>query len=299
MEENNVKQKRIIGFSLGIFILVVEALSIVAAIVLDKFGIVTEENKYMLTYIVNAASIYIVGYSILKLILRKVEIVENKEKQKLKITEILLLLCVTIGGTQFINIITQMILTVIKALLNIEINNGVADMLLNSNTIPTIIFAAIVGPIFEEFIFRGTLLKRLRVYGDKTAIIYTAIAFGLFHTNINQIPFAIACGLIFGYAMVKTNNIKWPIFLHIFLNSFSVLITIFTKLELAVPTLVMLLLIVLAIILTLIFVPIVLSTGKVKVSNESKYSKKNLYKNIGYIFTLIVIAIVTVVAAII
>ena len=35
-----------------------------------------------------------------------------------------------------------------------------------------------------------------------------------------------------------------------------------------------------------------------KIENESKYEKKNLYKNIGYIFSVISIVILTIVSAI-
>ena len=52
------------------------------------------------------------------------------------------------------------------------------------------------------------------------------------------------------------------------------------------------------IILTLIFVSIKLSNKEVKIENESKYEKKNLYKNIGYIFSVISIVILTIVSAI-
>ena len=37
---------------------------------------------------------------------------------------------------------------------------------------------------------------------------------------------------------------------------------------------------------------------EVKIENESKYEKKNLYKNIGYIFSVISIVILTIVSAI-
>ena len=297
MEKNILKQKRKLGLSIGIFMIVINAISYLSSFLLVKFDLVTEQNQYVLSYVVNAINIYVIGYAVFKLALRKVECVEKKEKQKLKLTEILLLMCVTVGGAQFVNIITQIILLAIKALLHTDINNNVADMIENSNPIATFIFAALLGPIFEELIFRGTLLKRLRVYGDKTAIIYTAIAFGLFHTNINQIPFAITCGLVLGYSMVRTNNIKWPIFLHIFMNSISVVLSILLKFDLTIPMFIVELLIMISIILTLVFVPIKLSTGKVKVSNESKYDKKNLYKNAGYIFTLVLIVIITVIEA--
>ena len=92
------------------------------------------------------------------------------------------------------------------------------DLITNANHIFTVIFVVIIGPIFEELIFRGLLLKKLRVYGDKTAIIYTGIAFGLFHTNLSQILFATVIGFVMAYVVCKTNDIKYSMIIHIIIN---------------------------------------------------------------------------------
>lgn len=298
MDENILKQKKKIGISLGIFLIISYLAAYALTFLVKKLNIANNENKYLVTYIINAISIYLIGYLFTKLILKNTDEIEKKEKKKLKFSEFLLLVCITIGGAQITNIATQMIMTIVKLIFKIEINNDITTLIQESNTIYLIIFAAILGPIFEELIFRGTMLKKLRVYGDKTAILYTAIAFGLFHCNIAQIPFAIVCGLILGYVVVKTNNIIYPIILHIILNSISVILTILLKLKLW-PVIVLIMLFVLTcIILTLVFVPIKLATNKVKIENESKYKKKNLYKNIGYIFSIIVVIILTIVEAI-
>lgn len=298
MDENILKQKKKIGISLGIFLIISYLAAYALTFLVKKLNIANNENKYLVTYIINAISIYLIGYLFTKLILKNTDEIEKKEKKKLKFSEFLLLVCITIGGAQITNIATQMIMTIVKSIFKIEINNDITTLIQESSTIYLIIFAAILGPIFEELIFRGTMLKKLRVYGDKTAILYTAIAFGLFHCNISQIPFAIVCGLILGYVVVKTNNIIYPIILHIILNSISVILTTLLKLKLW-PVIVLIMLFVLTcIILTLVFVPIKLATNKVKIENESKYKKKNLYKNIGYIFSIIVVIILTIVEAI-
>lgn len=298
MDENILKQKKKIGISLGIFLIISYLAAYALTFLVNKLNIANNENKYLITYIINAISIYLIGYLFTKLILKNTDEIAKKEKKKLKFSEFLLLVCITIGGAQITNIATQMIMTIVKLIFKIEINNDITTLIQESNTIYLIIFAAILGPIFEELIFRGTMLKKLRVYGDKTAILYTAIAFGLFHCNISQIPFAIVCGLILGYVVVKTNNIIYPIILHIILNSISVILTTLLKLKLW-PVIVLIMLFVLTcIILTLVFVPIKLATNKVKIENESKYKKKNLYKNIGYIFSIIVVIILTIVEAI-
>ena len=298
MSENILKQKKKIGISIGIFLIASNLVAYALTFLSNKLDITSYVNIYLISYLINAISIYLIGYGVIKLILKNTDEIEKKEKKKLKFSEFLLLICITIGGSQILNVVTQIIISIIKIIFKIEINNNITTLMQGSNTIYLVIFAAILGPIFEELIFRGTMLKKLRLYGDKTAIIYTAIAFGLFHCNIAQIPFAIACGLILGYAYVKTNNIIYPIILHIILNSISVLLITLLKYELWLPIILIILLILTCIVLTLVFVPINLATHKVKIENESKYEKKNLYKNIGYIFSIIVVIILTVVSAI-
>ena len=91
-------------------------------------------------------------------------------------------------------------------------------MLEGSNWIWSLIFAGILSPIIEEMMFRGVMLNKLRRYGDKVAIITTAILFGLFHANFSQFFYAVALGMIFAYVALKTGTIKYSIILHIVVN---------------------------------------------------------------------------------
>ncbi|MCL2539734.1 MAG: CPBP family intramembrane metalloprotease, partial [Oscillospiraceae bacterium] len=72
--------------------------------------------------------------------------------------------------------------------------------------------------------FRRLLMDALRPFGDVVAILYSGIAFGLLHMNFQQLFYAAGVGLIFGYVMVKTNNIWYCIGLHAALNTTSAII---------------------------------------------------------------------------
>ena len=53
------------------------------------------------------------------------------------------------------------------------------------------VFAAIVGPLFEELIFRGILYTGFRRNGSALqSIVLTAVLFGLFHMTLNQMVYA-------------------------------------------------------------------------------------------------------------
>lgn len=102
----------------------------------------------------------------------------------------------------------------------LEEMNPVIDMAADMSP-SMLIYACILGPFMEELMFRGILLKPARVYGDRTAVVFTAVMFGLMHGNVTQFLYAAAIGLIFGYVAVRTNRILYTVLLHIMVNSFG------------------------------------------------------------------------------
>lgn len=84
---------------------------------------------------------------------------------------------------------------------------------------------AISAGICEEVFFRGLLL---RVYGEKykvAGIVITAILFGVFHFNLQNLLAPIVLGLVFGYLVYITDSIYAGIVGHIVNNGFAVTLT--------------------------------------------------------------------------
>lgn len=83
---------------------------------------------------------------------------------------------------------------------------------------------AVIPAVVEECSFRGALMQPLRSHGDKTAILLSAIVFGAFHGNLQQIPFAFMVGLVLGFVTVKTGSIVPAMLIHFINNGNSVLV---------------------------------------------------------------------------
>lgn len=82
---------------------------------------------------------------------------------------------------------------------------------------------AIVPALIEELALRGVVMTPLRKYGDGFAIMFSAFIFGIFHGTLEQIPFAFACGLFMGYAVVMTESLWTGVIIHALNNSVSVI----------------------------------------------------------------------------
>jgi membrane protease YdiL (CAAX protease family) len=87
----------------------------------------------------------------------------------------------------------------------------------SSKTISMFLYASVFGPITEEIVFRGFVLKSFQKYGKIFAIVISAILFGAFHGNFLQGIYATAVGLVLGYVTVEY-SIGWSIILHIINN---------------------------------------------------------------------------------
>lgn len=98
--------------------------------------------------------------------------------------------------------------------------------LMNGMSWLTILYVSVIGPIIEEYVFRWKLLNRLRPLGERAAILFSALAFGLLHGNLTQMLYATAIGIIFGYAAVKTGRIKYNCIMHIMVNSISTVLAL-------------------------------------------------------------------------
>lgn len=79
------------------------------------------------------------------------------------------------------------------------------------------LYVGIVGPVAEELLFRGFLLRSMQPYGKRFAILTSALLFGVFHGNIVQSPYAFLIGLVLGYTAIE-HSIVWAIVLHMFNN---------------------------------------------------------------------------------
>ena len=89
-----------------------------------------------------------------------------------------------------------------------------------------LISTGVIGPIYEEILFRYLLYNRLKnKLTIKKSIIITTIIFALIHLTPVKIIYAFILGLILNITYEKHKNIIAPILIHIGANSVVILLT--------------------------------------------------------------------------
>nr|WP_229040200.1 CPBP family intramembrane glutamic endopeptidase [Turicibacter sanguinis] len=123
-----------------------------------------------------------------------------------------------------LNFLTTFLLSFIELFKTESIVNPVQQVILTGSPWLSLLCIVVLSPIIEELLFRKILLDRVRIYGDKVAIIFTAIAFGFYHGNLSQLFYAVGLGIILAYIVLKTNQLKYSIGIHMFVNAMGSLI---------------------------------------------------------------------------
>lgn len=93
-----------------------------------------------------------------------------------------------------------------------------------SHTVSGALSIALVAPIVEELLFRGAIMGHLLKQGHspRTAILASALVFGVIHLNPAQILFAFCLGCVFGWITWRTRSLLPAVLGHILNNTTGV-----------------------------------------------------------------------------
>ena len=112
-------------------------------------------------------------------------------------------LIISLGLIYLANLLTLLLTLLIGIARGSAVTNPV-DSLASYPTVLNILLGCVIAPVSEELLFRRLLLERLRPYGDRFAILTSALCFGLFHGNLNQFFYTFAVGALFAYVVLRT-----------------------------------------------------------------------------------------------
>ena len=211
----------------------------IAIIVIDLvLQLVYPEDTYMSIIMhptfspaLQIVSMYFIAFPFYCIFLRKVP-KASREKSTIPLCEFISLASISIAVMQLGSIVAELAKRYISSSLQLPYAIEMTNSLLQAfDVVPTLIWVIIIGPIFEELIFRKVMIDRLSVYGDRLAVIVSSVAFGLFHGNLTQFIYTTLAGFFFGHAYTKTRRLIYPIGLHMLANLFGTLPTVLYYIE--------------------------------------------------------------------
>ena len=171
------------------------------------------EAPNWVTYVGSGVPLYLIAMPIAVMLMGKSTVIETRKfDMKPGLFFKLLLMCLPMmwAGSVFGSMLSMV-------LSNGEATDRVADLAMQTN-IWNVVFLVIVGPIFEEWLFRKQLIDHTRKYGEKTAILLSGLAFGLFHMNLFQFFYAFLLGVMFGYIYMRTSKLRYSTAMHMIIN---------------------------------------------------------------------------------
>lgn len=218
----NVRHKKIEQWVILVYFIAIIFIDMVVNPILDQMP-QAHLTKYLNTYFYG---LFFTAILILyrERIINNIKNIKNKWDKKLSITFIIAIL------TIFFMVFSAILLSKINI-----INNAQEEFKLgwDIRSVNIFIVSVILGPIVEEIIFRAAIFKLLRKKMCISAHLMTAFIFGSCHCMcdvlirgkveqlIAVIPLYIL-GLGLSIIYEKTDNIMYPIIVHMFINWISI-----------------------------------------------------------------------------
>ena len=147
------------------------------------------------------------------LVLRKLP-AQAPEKSKLGLDRFLMFLpicfCLMYGGNIIGNVLSSL-------LSGGTAENAILDYAMDTNPLKVLVLV-ILAPLLEEYVCRKQIIDRTRQYGEKTAVVLSAVVFGLLHQNLFQFFYAFGLGLVFAYIYTRTGRLRYSVILHSIIN---------------------------------------------------------------------------------
>ena len=212
-----------IGFSLANSLLVVNGIQLFLIAILKTLDLAWIQSEW-LTWGLIIISFYCIGFPLCCFMMKSLPNASSKPVKKLKFMELIQYGCIAYTIAYIFNLMTVGLNTVIQSMKTTSIFDSSEPLIVEGHPFGLLVCGVILSPIIEEVLFRKILIDKTRIYGDKIAILISAIAFGLYHANLLQLFYSIALGSIFAYVTLRTNCIRYAIILHVFINVMSALI---------------------------------------------------------------------------
>lgn len=215
-------------FSTVIYLIVASTLVVAAQTVLsivlgDRYLELLESPVYS-NYILwglQVLCMYLLSFPLFHILTKHLPRRDKSDKENLGFGEFIGIFIATQGIMFLGSMVSNYINIFITEKLGIVVEDTTSDLIMDSPLWLIILVVVIIGPIFEELIFRKIYIDAIGKYNSRLAIFISGASFALFHGNITQAIYTFGAGLLLAWVYTKTKKIIYPIMIHMLLNFFG------------------------------------------------------------------------------
>lgn len=171
-------------------------------------------------WMLGVLSSYGASFPVFAWVLRKTKSVPAERKQPLRPLALAEVYCMALAALYAGNWLTGLAGELLRNGAGLGSTDPVEQIL--SYPLPlNVLLTCVLAPVFEELMFRGFILDRLRPYGERFAVLASALFFGLLHGNLSQMLYAGMTGALLGAVAVRTGCLWQTVLLHAAVNGVS------------------------------------------------------------------------------
>lgn len=119
------------------------------------------------------------------------------------------------------SLISTVLSTLARVFVRLPVTDTTSEILLSSSPVYLFLVVVVIGPIVEELVYRYAVMRVLLPYGERGAILFSGLIFGLIHGNLFQLFYAFALGVLLSFLYSRTGKLRYPILLHMLFNFFG------------------------------------------------------------------------------
>ncbi len=214
----NEAKKRFSRLGQGVFVIYASA-ALFQLLFAAVIGLVWPEGGepgWML-WLVTFVPMYVLAVPLGLLVIRKVP-ATPREKKPLGAGHFAAIAIIAVFVMYASNLLGTLLLSLLQSASGAASANPLETFTTGEYPLLQALVMVILAPLIEEYVFRKQLIDRMSVYGERLAVVTSALMFGLFHGNLSQFFYAFALGLVLGYVYLKTGRLSFSVSIHMFIN---------------------------------------------------------------------------------
>lgn len=179
---------------------------------------ISEKADYIIRSIISASHTPLI-FLLMYIGFKKISSAPHPRLDKMNAQKLICFLCVCVFLMILGSVVGNFFTKLVCIITGKNQTGIVSDIVKSMKPLEVFILAVIMGPIFEELVFRKLLIDKLARYGTVFASVVSALVFGLYHGNFEQFFYAFFVGIILSYVYCVYGSIIYPVVLHVVLNA--------------------------------------------------------------------------------